>query len=120
MPIVGAIVAGALAVLVALVSVGPSGALIVLAIIVAVQQLEGNILQPWLQSKGVQLHAVVVLLAITLGSTMFGVIGAFLAVPAAAVAGVVLRYLNELVAIESQPDPEVSSAPEEHTQGSPG
>lgn len=119
-PIVGAIVAGALAVLVALVSVGPTGALIVLAIIVAVQQLEGNILQPWLQSKGVQLHAVVVLLAITLGSTLFGVIGAFLAVPAAAVAGVVLRYLNTLVTIESQPDPEASSAPKGQAEGSPG
>ncbi len=119
-PIVGAIVAGALAVLVALVSVGPTGALIVLAIIVGVQQLEGNVLQPWLQSKGVQLHAVVVLLAITLGSTLFGVIGAFLAVPAAAVCGVVLRYLNQLVTTESQPEPEASSAPEGQADGSPG
>lgn len=119
-PIVGAIVAGALAVLVALVSVGPTGALIVLGIIVAVQQLEGNVLQPWLQSKGVQLHAVVVLLAITLGSTLFGVIGAFLAVPAAAVAGVVLRYLNHLVTVESQPEPEAGSASEGQAEGSPG
>jgi len=119
-PIMGAIVAGSLAVLVALVWVGPTGALIVLAIIVAVQQLEGNVPQPWLQSKGVQLHAVVVLLAIPLGSTLSGVIGAFLAVPAAAVAAVVLRYLHHLVSIESHPDPEASPAPEGQAEGSPG
>jgi putative heme transporter len=102
-PIVGAIVVGALAVLVALVSVSVTGALIVLAIIVAVQQIEGNVLQPWLQSRTMQLDAAVVLLAITLGSTLFGIIGAFLAVPATAVAAVVLRYLNQLVTETSSP-----------------
>lgn len=115
-PIVGAIVVGAIAVLVALVSVGSTGALIVLAIIVGVQQLEGNVLQPWLQSRSVQLNAVVVLLAITLGSTLFGVAGAFLAVPAAAVAAVVLRYLNHLVDEESAEEPAATAQPEE---GSP-
>jgi predicted PurR-regulated permease PerM len=104
-PIVGAIVVGALAVLVALVSVSPTGALIVLGIIVAVQQLEGNVLQPILQSRSVQLNAAVVLLSITLGSTAFGIVGAFLAVPAAAVAAVVLRYLNKLVSETSEPAP---------------
>lgn len=97
-PIVGAFVVGALAVLVALVSVGPGGALIVLAVIVAVQQLEGNVLSPWLQSKSMRLHASVVLLSVTLGSTLFGITGAFLAVPVAAVAAVILRYLDEVVA----------------------
>lgn len=111
-PIVGAIVVGALAVLVALVSVSVTGALIVLAIIIAVQQLEGNVLQPWLQSKGVQLNAAVVLLSITLGSTLFGIVGAFLAVPAAAVAAVVFRYLNQVVATESEPEPESKPEPE--------
>jgi predicted PurR-regulated permease PerM len=121
-PIVGAIVVGALAVLVALVSVSVTGALIVLAIIVAVQQIEGNVLQPWLQSRTMQLDAAVVLLAITLGSTLFGIIGAFLAVPATAVAAVVLRYLNQLVTetsaavtaanppAEPAPDPEGDEA----------
>jgi len=112
-PIVGAIVVGALAVLVALVSVSVTGALVVLAIIIAVQQLEGNVLQPWLQSRGVQLNAAVVLLSITLGSTLFGIIGAFLAVPAAAVAAVVLRYLNQVVATESRPEPEAEPVPED-------
>jgi predicted PurR-regulated permease PerM len=96
-PIVGAVVAGALGVLVALVSNGFTTALIVLAIIVAVQQLEGNVLQPILQSRSLGLHGVVVLLAVTAGSTLYGIAGAFLAVPIVAAAAVVLRYLSERV-----------------------
>jgi predicted PurR-regulated permease PerM len=96
-PIVGAFVAGGLAVLIALVANGPVNALIVLGIILAVQQLEGNVLQPWLQAKSMKLHAVIVLLAVTLGATTFGVIGAFLAVPVAAAVTVVLRYYGEQV-----------------------
>jgi predicted PurR-regulated permease PerM len=102
-PIVGALVAGSLAVLVALVSNGLTGALIVLAIVVGVQQLEGNVLSPWLQSKSMQLHPAVVLLGVTLGSTLFGITGAFLAVPVVAVAAVVLRYLDEVVDARSGP-----------------
>lgn len=96
-PIVGAFVAGALAVLVALVANGLTTALIVLAIILAVQQIEGNVLQPVLQSKSMKLHAVVVLLAVAAGSSLFGIVGAFLAVPVAAVAAVVVRYLGEQI-----------------------
>ena len=96
-PIVGAVVAGALGVLVALVSNGFTTALIVLAIIIAVQQLEGNVLQPMLQSRSLGLHAVVVLLAVTAGSTLYGIAGAFLSVPVAAAGAVVLRYLSERV-----------------------
>ncbi|MFT4126839.1 MAG: AI-2E family transporter [Gordonia sp. (in: high G+C Gram-positive bacteria)] len=100
-PIVGAFVAGALAVLVALVSNSVTTALIVLGIIIAVQQLEGNVLQPWLQSKSMDLHAVIVLLAVTLGGSLFGITGAFLAVPAAAVLAVLFRYLNEQIALRA-------------------
>ena len=100
-PIVGAFVAGALAVLVALVGNGPWTALIVLGIIVAVQQLEGNVLQPWLQSKSMNLHAAIVLLSVTAGGTLFGIIGAFLAVPVAAVVAVVLRYVNEQIGLRA-------------------
>lgn len=96
-PIVGAFVAGGLAVLIALVANGPVNALIVLGIILAVQQLEGNVLQPWLQSKSMKLHAVIVLLAVTLGASTFGVIGAFLAVPVAAALAVIIRYYGERV-----------------------
>jgi predicted PurR-regulated permease PerM len=113
-PIVGAFVVGAIAVLVALVSVGGQGALIILVVIFAVQQIEGNVLSPWLQSKSMKLHAAVVLLAVTLGSTLFGIVGAFLAVPVVAVAAVVLRYLNRLVTATVTPaeaDPPVAPAP---------
>lgn len=102
-PIVGAFVVGALAVLVALVSNGLTSALIVLGIIVLVQQIEGNVLSPWLQSRTMQLHPAVVLLSVILGSTLFGIAGAFLAVPAAAVAAVVLRYLDETATRTSIP-----------------
>ena len=96
-PIVGAFVAGALAVLVALVANGLTTAIIVLGIIIAVQQLEGNVLQPVLQSRSMHLHAVIVLLAVTAGSSLFGIVGAFLAVPVAAVAAVVIRYIGEQI-----------------------
>lgn len=96
-PIVGAFVAGALAVLVALVANGPTTALIVLVIILAVQQLEGNVLQPILQSRSMNLHPAIVLLAVTGGGSVFGIIGAFLAVPAAAVAAVLIRYVSEQI-----------------------
>ncbi|MFT7025419.1 MAG: putative PurR-regulated permease PerM, partial [Rhodococcus sp. (in: high G+C Gram-positive bacteria)] len=97
-------VAGALAVLVALVANGFTTALIVLAIIIVVQQIEGNVLQPVLQSKSMNLHAAVVLLSVTAGASIFGIIGAFLAVPAAAVAAVLFRYLNEQMALRSDED----------------
>ena len=58
-------------------------------------------LQPWLQSKSMDLHAVIVLLAVTLGGTLFGITGAFLAVPAAAAIAVVLRYANEQIALKA-------------------
>ena len=96
-PIVGAFVAGALAVLVALVANGLTTAVIVLIIILVVQQIEGNVLQPVLQSKSMKLHAVVVLLAVTAGASVFGIVGAFLAVPTAAVAAVVVRYIGEQI-----------------------
>ncbi|MFJ6779200.1 AI-2E family transporter [Streptomyces yangpuensis] len=94
-PIVGALFAGLVAVLIALVSNGPTDALIVLAIIVAVQQLEGNVFQPMIQSRSLGLHAAVVLLAVTLGGSLAGVVGSLLAVPLAALIAVVWNYLRE-------------------------
>lgn len=95
-PMIGAFVAGTLSVLIALVANDVTTALIVLGIIVAVQQLEGNILQPWLQARAMNLHPVIVLLSVTIGGTLFGIIGAFLAVPTAALITVVLRYLGDM------------------------
>jgi putative heme transporter len=119
-PIVGAFVVGAVAVLVALVSNGVSGAVIILIVIVLVQQLEGNVLSPWLQSQSMNLHAAVVLLSVALGSTLFGITGAFLAVPTVAVAAVVLRYLEGLVTERSlPPDPVIQQAVDQPA-GEPG
>ncbi len=96
-PIVGAVTAGTLAVLIALVSNGLTTALLVLAVVLGVQQLEGNILQPLLQSRVMQLHPIVVLLAVVLGGSWAGIVGAFLAVPVAASLAVILRYLGDLI-----------------------
>ncbi|MFC0107590.1 AI-2E family transporter [Kibdelosporangium aridum] len=94
-PIVGALFAGFVAVLIALVSNGPTDALIVLAIIVVVQQLEGNVFQPMLQSRSLGLHAGVVLLAVTLGGSLAGITGSLVAVPIAAMIAVIWSYLRE-------------------------
>ncbi|WP_312589064.1 AI-2E family transporter [Corynebacterium dentalis] len=95
-PMIGAFTAGALSVLVALVANDFTTAVIVLVIIIAVQQLEGNILQPVLQSRAMNVHPVIILLAITIGSTLFSIIGAFLAVPVAAMVMVAFRYMGDL------------------------
>lgn len=94
-PIVGAVATGVLATLVALVAHGWVTALLVLGVVLVVQQLESNILQPLLVGKTLKLHPAVVLGSVTVGSTLFGIVGAFLAVPATAVAIVVLRYLRD-------------------------
>src|SRR5699024_4379612 len=101
-PILGAFVAGGLAVLVALVANGPTTALIVFIIILVVQQLEGNVLSPILQGKSMELHPAVVLLAVATGGGLWGIMGAFLAVPVAAMFAVVLRYLNEQISLRAE------------------
>uniref|UniRef100_UPI0035CCDC2F AI-2E family transporter n=1 Tax=Corynebacterium sanguinis TaxID=2594913 RepID=UPI0035CCDC2F len=114
-PIVGAVVAGALAVLIALVSLGFTEAIIVLLIVLAVQQLEGNVLSPVLQSKAMDLHPVIVLVSVTIGGGLFGLVGAFLAVPVAAMIAVVFRYMMDVMQIhsgEKKADQLIFSTPE--------
>ncbi|QFG68637.1 AI-2E family transporter [Ornithinimicrobium pratense] len=94
-PIVGAFTAGSLAVLVALVSEGFTTAIWVLVIVLAVQQIEGNVLQPVLQSKAMDLHPALILLVVAAGATRFGIVGAFLAVPVTAAFVSVIRYGSE-------------------------
>jgi putative heme transporter len=94
-PIVGAFVAGAAAVLVALVANGLGAAIVILAVIVAVQQLEGNVFYPVVVGRKLRLHPVGILLALTAGGVLAGVVGAFLAVPIAAVTAAVLQYTRE-------------------------
>ncbi len=113
-PIIGAFISGALAVLVTLVTNSPRDALIALAIVIFVQQLEGNVLSPYLQGKNLNLHAAVVLLAVTAGGTLFGITGAFLAVPVAATTAEILRYVNERIdaTVSESAPPEDSEAAE--------
>ncbi|WP_081866182.1 AI-2E family transporter [Blastococcus sp. URHD0036] len=94
-PIIGAFVAGAFAVLIALVDQGFGTALAVLIIVLVVQQIEGNILQPLIQGRGFNLHAGVVILAVTAGSSLAGITGAFLGVPVAALIAVTYRYTRD-------------------------
>lgn len=88
-PVIGGFVSGLVAVLVALAAGGPVTALAVLAVVVGVQQVEGQLLQPVLVRRSVALHPAVVLLAIFAGAVLAGLPGAFLAVPLAAVASAV-------------------------------
>jgi putative heme transporter len=94
-PIIGAFVAGAFAVLIALVDEGFGVALAVLVIVLVVQQIEGNVLQPIIQGRGFNLHAAVVILAVTAGGSLAGITGAFLGVPVAALIAVTYRYTRD-------------------------
>jgi putative heme transporter len=83
-PLIGAMVAGAIAALVALISEGPLAAGLVVAAIVTIQQIEGDLLYPNIVGRAIQLHPVAILLIITAGTVIAGLLGALLAVPVAA------------------------------------
>ncbi|MEB4616499.1 AI-2E family transporter [Leucobacter sp. M11] len=93
-PMVGATLAGILAALVALVANGPVAAVIVVGIVVLVNQLEGNFLQPIVMGRSLKLHALVILLALTAGTVLAGIVGAVLSVPIAAVAWGIISVWN--------------------------
>lgn len=97
-PLLGAIVSGAVAVLVTLVTKGFVAALIVLLVVLVVQNVEGNLLQPLIQGRAVKLHPVVILVVVTAAYLLFGIAGAVVAVPVVAVSYRVARYLR-------RPDP---------------
>lgn len=90
-PLVGATVAGILAALVALVANGPLVALIVVAIVIIVNQVEGDLLQPVVMAQSLKLHPLVILVALTAGTILGGIIGAVLAVPIAAVGWAIIK-----------------------------
>jgi putative heme transporter len=91
-PLIGAFIAGLLAVLVALVSGGLVDALLVLGAIILVQQVEGHLLYPLLMSRAVHLHPAVIVVALAAGGILAGIVGVFLAVPVAGIVSVVLQY----------------------------
>jgi predicted PurR-regulated permease PerM len=93
-PIVGALVTGVVAILVALVAQGPVVALIMLGVVLLIQQIEGHVLQPLLMGHAVSLHPVAVLLAVAAGSFAAGIVGALFAVPLVAALNTVILYLH--------------------------
>ena len=109
-PLIGATVAGILAALVALVANGPVAALIVVIIVIAVNQLEGNFLQPVVMAQSLKLHPLVILLALTAGTILGGIIGAVLSVPIAAVGWAIVKTWNPPApAVRDDPEIEQTS-----------
>ena len=100
-PILGAFIAGAVAVLVVFVDVSPTAALIMIIVVLVVQQLEGNVLQPFLMSSAVALHPVAVVLGVAAGGYLYGILGALLAVPVMAFINDSIQYLNSGKAYEN-------------------
>jgi predicted PurR-regulated permease PerM len=105
-PVIGATLTGAVAVLVALVANGPATAIGVLAIVIAVQQLEGHVLQPLIMGRAVALHPLAVILAIAAGVVVAGIVGGLIAVPLLAVLNTAIRYLVKHPDGEPTPDRE--------------
>lgn len=97
-PVVGAVVTGFLAVIVALLTKGLGYALITLALIIAVMQLEAHVLQPLVMGRAVSIHPLAVVLGITTGGVLAGVLGALLAVPA-------IAFLNSFIRVLIAEDP---------------
>jgi predicted PurR-regulated permease PerM len=93
-PLVGAVVSGALAVVVALVTQGMFTAVMTLAVVLAVQQIEGHILQPFILGRAVRVHPLAIVLAVATGGMVAGIGGAVVAVPLVAVTNTVVGYLR--------------------------
>lgn len=103
-PIIGALLSGMVAVLVALVAQGPWTALAMLIVVVIVQQIESHVLQPFLMGRLVAVHPLAIIIAIAAGVTVAGVVGALIAVPLAACLNGVVRHLV-LVGPDYRDDP---------------
>ncbi|WP_131245797.1 AI-2E family transporter [Schaalia suimastitidis] len=106
-PILGALLSGSIAVLLALVDQGPMAGLIMLGIILLVQQIEGNLLQPLIMSNAVSLHPMAVLLVVAACGTVAGIPGAIFGVPVAAFLNATLLYLHgydPIPALATNPD----------------
>jgi predicted PurR-regulated permease PerM len=109
-PLVGAVIAGFFAVIVALIAKGWIFALITLGLIIAVQQLEGHVLQPLVMGRAVSIHPLAVVLAIAGGGVLAGIVGALLAVPTVA-------FLNSAVRVLLARDPAAEEAAQEAQDG---
>ncbi len=96
-PVVGAGISGLLAALVALASNGPTTAVFVIILVLVVQNVEGQLLQPLILGRTLELHPLAIILALTIGGFLLGILGAFLAVPVAAAAAQTVGYLRKRI-----------------------
>lgn len=92
-PVVGAVISGALAVFIALVFMGPWPAFVMLLIVIGVQQLEGHVLQPFLVGNAVKVHPLAVVIAVAAGGFLAGIPGALFAVPVVATLNAMIVYI---------------------------
>jgi putative heme transporter len=119
-PLIGATVSGAVAVLVALGANGWPTALAVLALVIVVQQLEGNILGPLLTARAVRFHPVATFVMMAAAGALFGVFGMFFAVP---IAGAIVAMRKELypsATVDAVPLPEGAAAVSSSAATTPG
>jgi predicted PurR-regulated permease PerM len=93
-PVVGAVLTGIIAVFVALVYLGPVPALIMVGVVIAVQQIEGHVLQPFIMGTAVKVHPLAVVFSVAAGSFIAGIPGALFAVPIIAVTNVMVKYIS--------------------------
>jgi putative heme transporter len=96
-PIVGATAAGFVATIVALASNGPTTALLVVGLVLVVQNLEGQLLQPLILGRALQLHPLAIICSLAVGGFLLGILGAFLAVPLAAASAQTIGYLRQRI-----------------------
>ncbi|MFJ4202357.1 AI-2E family transporter [Streptomyces sviceus] len=121
-PLVGAVASGALAVLVALVTQGVFTAVMTLAVVLAVQQIEGHILQPFILGRAVRVHPLAVVLTVATGGMVAGIGGAVVAVPLVAVTNTVVSYLKRYAEEQSappEPEDEVVTGGESSAEAPP-
>ncbi len=112
-PLVGAVASGAVAMIVALVTQGPFTMLMVLVVVLAVQQIEGHVLQPFILGRAVRVHPLAVVLSVAAGSLIAGIGGAVVAVPLVAVTNTIVGYLRahaREAALRKSPGPHGSTA----------
>lgn len=118
-PMVGATVAGTVAVLVALVDQGPVTALLMMAGVIVVQQIEGHILQPFLMGRWVSVHPLGVIIAIACGVLVAGIAGALVAVPLAAAGNAVALHLANYSAPGDDPGEQLDEDYDELGESAP-
>ncbi|MFJ2670555.1 AI-2E family transporter [Streptomyces sp. NPDC087525] len=118
-PLVGALVSGALAVVVALVTQDVFTALMVLCVVLGVQQIEGHVLQPFILGRAVRVHPLAVVLSVAIGSLVAGIGGAVVAVPVVAVTNTVVGYLRAYSAEQALPRPPAQDPADSSSSASP-